>query len=161
MQDFDGEWGLRIVHVGVAEAQHWSVRVRPFRIVIAAHGPLAAAFLASAEMICGPDADVVALGLEPDERPEAFADRMREALGPADAHTLILTDLRGGTPHNVACLVARDRPNTVTVAGVNLGIVIEAVTSLETLDDDAVKGLVSTGRDSIVDSTRRLVRDVA
>lgn len=134
--------------------------MRPFRIVIAAHGPLAAALLASAAMICGPQEDVVALGLEPDESPEGFAERMREAMGPPDTRTLLLTDLQGGTPHNVACLVARGRPNTVTVAGVNLGIVIEAVTSLESLDEESVERLVSTGRDSIVDSTRRLVRDI-
>ncbi len=135
--------------------------MRPFRIVIAAHGSLAAAFLASATMICGPQEDVVALGLEPHESPEGFAERMREAMGPPEAGTLLLTDLQGGTPHNVACLVARGRPRTVTVAGVNLGIVIEAVTSLETLDEESVERLVSTGRDSIVDSTRRLVRDIA
>jgi PTS system mannose-specific IIA component/PTS system mannose-specific IIB component len=86
---------------------------------------------------------------------------MREAMGPPETPTLILTDLQGGTPYNVACLVARGRPNTVTVAGINLGIVIEAVTSMESLDEASVGGLVSTGRDSIVDSTRRLVRDVA
>ena len=82
-----------------------------------------------------------------------------EILGPLDAPTLILTDLQGGTPHNVACLVARERPNTVTVSGINLGVVIEAVTALESLADDAIGGLVSAGRESIVDSTRRLVRD--
>jgi mannose/fructose/sorbose-specific phosphotransferase system IIA component len=135
--------------------------VLPFQVVIAAHGALAAAFLASSEMICGPQSHVIALGLEPHESPDGFADRLREALGAADAPTLILTDLQGGTPHNVARLVARDRPNTVIVAGINLGIVIEAVTSMDTLDEAAVERLVSTGRDSIVDSTRRLVRDIS
>ena len=133
----------------------------PFRILIAAHGSLASAFRASSEMICGPLADVIALGLEPDESPDGFADRMREAIGEADTPILILTDLQGGTPHNVACLVVRGRLNAAVVAGVNLGILIEAVTSLESLDEAAVEGLVSTGRDSIVDATRRFVRDVS
>lgn len=133
--------------------------MRPFRIVIAAHGSLAAAMLGSAEMICGPQEDVVALGLQPDDSPESFADRMRDAMGGPGAPTLLLTDLQGGTPHNVACLVARGRSDVAIVAGVNLGIVIEAATSLESIDEDAIALLVSTGRDSIVDSTRRLVRD--
>jgi mannose/fructose-specific phosphotransferase system component IIA len=136
-----------------------SACVRPFRIVIAAHGLLAAAFLASAEMICGPQDGVVAVGLEPDDSPEGFAERLREALGPPETPALILTDLQGGTPHNVACLVARDRANTVSVSGVNLGVVIEAVTALESLREDDIGRLVSTGRESMVDSTRRLVRD--
>ena len=135
--------------------------MRPFRIVIAAHGSLATALLGSAEMICGPQDDAVALGLQPDDSPESFADRMRDALGGPDRATLLLTDLQGGTPHNVACLVARGRSDVAVVGGVNLGIVIEAVTSLESIDEEAIAHLVSTGRDSIVDSTRRFVRDVS
>ncbi len=133
--------------------------MRPFRVIIAAHGALAAAFLASAEMICGPAEDVVAIGLQPEDSPEQLAERLREAAGPPDAPVLLLTDLQGGTPSNVACVVARGRPNTVTVTGLNLGILIEALLSLDTLDEEAINHLVSAGRDSIVDATRRLVRD--
>ena len=39
-------------------------------------------------------------------------------------------------------------------------MVVEAATSTESLDDEAVGRLVSAGRDSIVDATTRLVRDV-
>jgi PTS system mannose-specific IIA component len=137
------------------------VLVRPYRIVIAAHGSLAAAFLASAEMICGPAEDVHVLGLMPDDSPESFAERMAEAMGGPDTPTLLLTDLQGGTPHNVACLMARGRNDVALVGGINHGIVIEAITSLESLEEDAIAHLVSMGRDSIVDSTRRFVRDVS
>jgi len=37
--------------------------VRSFRIVIAGHGTLPAALLGTAEMICGPIADIAAVGL--------------------------------------------------------------------------------------------------
>jgi mannose/fructose-specific phosphotransferase system component IIA len=131
-----------------------------FRIVIAAHGGLAAAFRESAEMICGPTERIVALGLDPEDSPESFADRLRSELDAVTGPVLILTDLPGGTPHNVANVVARGRPKTAVLSGVNLGIVIEAVTSTESLDDEAVARLVSAGRDSIVDATTRLVRDV-
>jgi len=134
--------------------------LRSFRIVVAAHGPLAEALVASAAMICGRLDDVVALGLDPQDSPESFAERLRAALGPPEAPVLILADLQGGTPCNVACLVARDRASTAVVTGVNLGLLIESVIGLETLDEAAVDHLVSAGRDSIVDSTRRLVRDV-
>jgi PTS system mannose-specific IIA component len=134
--------------------------MRSFRIVIAAHGGLAAAFRESAEMICGPSAGIVAVGLDPEDSPESFGERLRIELAAGEGPVLILTDLPGGTPHNVANVVARGRPQTAVVSGVNLGIVIEAATSLESLDEEAVARLVSAGRDSIVDSTTRLVRDV-
>ena len=129
--------------------------MRGFRIVVASHGDLAAAFLAGAEMICGPIDDSVAVGLLPDHSPERYAELLRAAVG--SGACLILTDLRGGTPANVALLVARGRPNIVVVAGINLGMVIEAATSLSSLEDEAIDTLVSAGRDSIAHAGSRLV----
>ena len=130
--------------------------MRPFRIVVAAHGDLAAALIRSAEMICGPIEDAVPVALLVAHSPEQFAELLRAALDPVDRPALILADLQGGTPHNVACLVARGRPATATIAGVNLGILIEAAMGLQSVDEDAIQQLVSAGRLSIVDSTRRL-----
>ena len=96
--------------------------LRTFTIVIAAHGPLAAGFLAAAEMICGPQDGLVALGLEPDESPDGFGARLRDAINVSDGPALVLADLPGGTPHTVASLVARDRPGTWVIAGANLGM---------------------------------------
>ena len=133
--------------------------MRTFTIVIAAHGPLAAGFLAAAEMICGPQDGLVALGLEPDESPDGYGARLRDAINVSDGPALVLADLPGGTPHTVASLVARDRPGTWVIAGANLGIVVEAVTSVEVLDDAAVAHLVSIGQAGIVDWSGRLARD--
>lgn len=130
--------------------------MRGFRIVVASHGDLAAAFLASAEMICGPLDDARAVDLRPTHTPEAYAGLLREAVG--DGPCLILADLTGGTPSNVAMLVARARPNIVAVAGLNLGMLIEAATSLTSLDAEAIDQLVTSGRDSIVNASARLAR---
>lgn len=126
-----------------------------FRIVLAAHGALASGFLASAELICGRLPNVVAVPLEPTDSPESFQARLVEALGDSDEPVLLLTDLCGGTPHNVALVVARDRPGIVLVSGINLAILIEAATSLESLDDAAIDRLVAAGRDNLV-AVRRL-----
>ena len=50
----------------------------------------------------------------------------REVVPMADGPVLVLTDLPGGTPHNVASVVARSRPETAVISGVNLGMVVEA-----------------------------------
>lgn len=130
--------------------------MRGFRIVVASHGELAAAFVASAEMICGPLEDVAPVALRPEHSPEAYAELLRGAVG--DGPCLILADLAGGTPSNVATLVARGRPDVVSVAGANLGMLIEAAASLASIDDEAIRQLVTAGRDGIVNATARLAR---
>lgn len=131
-----------------------------FRIVLAAHGALATGFLASAELICGPLPRVTAVPLEASDSPESFRERLVAAMGEADEPVLVLTDLRGGTPHNVAWTVVRDHPRAALVSGINLAILIEAATSLDSLDEAAIDRLVAAGRDNLV-AVRRLIADRA
>lgn len=128
--------------------------MRGFRIVVASHGDLAEAFLASAEMICGALEDVRAVGLRPDHSPEAYAELLRDAVG--EGPCLVLADLAGGTPSNVALLVARGRPEMAVVAGANLGMVIEAAASLTVLDPESIDQLVQAGRASVSNVAARL-----
>jgi mannose/fructose-specific phosphotransferase system component IIA len=126
--------------------------MRDFRILVAAHGDLAAAFLASAELICGRLEDVHAVGLLPTDSPESFDERLMAAAGdPADS-LLILTDLVGGTPHNVALAATRRLPKAILISGVNLAVLIEAVTSIDALDGESVERLVASGRQALVDA---------
>lgn len=129
--------------------------MRPFEVVIAAHGPLAPAMLQAAEMICGAFEGAHAVGLEPDDTPEAFLERLSATLDPGHA-TLVLTDLYGGTPHNVACTLYRRGSEIRCIAGVNLGLVIEALTTHDPLDDALVDRLVASARDAVVDVSSRL-----
>jgi len=124
--------------------------MRTFRIVIAAHGDLADAFASAASLICGMVDDLHPVGLRPDDSPESYAERLNAACA-TDGPLLILTDLVGGTPHNVAFAVARRRPSAVLISGVNLAVVIEAATSIDVLDDAATEHLVSLGREALAD----------
>jgi mannose/fructose-specific phosphotransferase system component IIA len=130
--------------------------MRDFRILVAAHGDLAAAFLASAELICGRLEDVHAVGLLPTDSPESFDERLMAAAGdPADS-LLILTDLAGGPPHNVALAATRRLPKAVLISGVNLAVLIEAVTSTDALDGESVERLVASGREALVQGSQLL-----
>ena len=127
---------------------------RTFRIVVASHGQLASAMLGSAAMICGPGEDVVAVGLTPEQTPEAFGDILRSAMGRDDRPVLVMTDMVGGTPHNVAAVVCRAASATREVAcvsGLNLAMLLEALVSMGSMDRSAIEGLVTAGRASIVD----------
>ena len=123
-----------------------------FRIVIAAHGDLAAALLSAAELICGPTDDLRAVGIQPEDSPESFAERLTAAIGDSDAPVLVLTDLAGGTPHNVALVVVRRRQSAFVISGVNLAVVMEAAMSIDVLDSAAVDHLVELGRQGLVDA---------
>lgn len=133
--------------------------MRGFRIVVAAHGGLADAFVSTAALVCGPLDDTAAVGLEPTDSPETFRDRLTAAIGDTagrDRPLLLLTDLAGGTPHNVAMVVARGLPQAVLISGINLALLLEAAMAVATLDGESIDRLVSGGREALVDMGRVL-----
>ena len=126
--------------------------MRAFRIVVAGHGDLAAALVAAAEMICGRIPDLHAVDLQPADSPESFGERFGAACGDPAEPVLVLTDLVGGTPHNVALAALRRRESAVLISGVNLAVLVEAAMSMDALDAGAVARLVSTGRAALTDA---------
>jgi mannose/fructose-specific phosphotransferase system component IIA len=126
--------------------------MRAFRIVVAAHGDLASGFVDAARLIGGQVQELEAVALRPDDTPEAFAERLAAACGEPERPVLILTDLVGGTPHNVALAVIHRRPSAVLISGANLAVLIEAAMSVDALDDDTVERLVETGRAALTDA---------
>jgi mannose/fructose-specific phosphotransferase system component IIA len=130
--------------------------MRAFRIVVAAHGDLADGFVSAASLICGQIDGIHPVGLRPEDSPESFLERLQDACGPVDEPLLILTDLVGGTPHNVAMAVVRRRPSAVLISGVNLAVLIEAATSTDALDADSQERLVALGRTALADAASLL-----
>jgi len=130
--------------------------MRDYRILVVGHGDLAGALLATAEMICGRLEDVQAVGLLPAESPESFSERLIEAAGDPDGRLLILTDLVGGTPHNVALAATRRLPKALLISGVNLAVLVEAVMSTDALDGESVERLVASGREALVNASQLL-----
>jgi mannose/fructose/sorbose-specific phosphotransferase system IIA component len=132
--------------------------VRSYRIVIAGHGALASALLSTAEMICGAIPDVAAVGLQPSETPDHFAEGLRAAVGHDHRRVLVLADLLGGTPFNIASAIARRSPRVVCISGVNLPMLVEAALSEGDLDDVLVERLLEVGRSGIVETERHRAR---
>jgi PTS system mannose-specific IIA component len=125
--------------------------MRAFRIVVAAHGDLAAALVSAAQLICGQIDDLRAVRLDPTDSPESFGERLAAAAPPDDEPLLFLTDLVGGTPHNVALALARRRPSAVVISGVNLAVLMEAAMTDDALGPELVGRLVETGRSALLD----------
>jgi mannose/fructose-specific phosphotransferase system component IIA len=132
--------------------------VRSFRIVLAGHGTLPASLLATTEMICGPTPDIAAVGLQNGESPDHYADELRTAIGRDDRAVLVLCDLLGGTPFNVASAIARRSSCVVCVSGMNLGMAVEAALAVGDLDEPLVERLLDAGRNGIVETERHRTR---
>lgn len=128
--------------------------MRQFDVVVASHGGLGTALLEAAAMITGPVEHATAVGLDPADSPETYRERLLAAVAPGRP-TLILTDLFGGTPQNVAIAATRSQP-VRCISGANLGVVIEALTADEPLGDALVERLVAAARESIVDIAARM-----
>ncbi len=93
-------------------------------ILVVGHGPFPAALVESARMIGGALENVRTLGLQPGVTPTDFAEELRNAIA-ASAPAIVLSDLFGGTPHNVARLVLRDHPDVVLMSAVSLPLLLE------------------------------------
>lgn len=113
--------------------------------LVIAHAPLASA-LRECVLHVFPEADssVCAIDVAPNAPPEETLSQAQLALKMlGTAHTLVLTDLFGATPCNVASKLV-DGMHTRLIAGVNLPMLLRAVSyrheSLEALATRAMMG---------------------
>jgi mannose/fructose/sorbose-specific phosphotransferase system IIA component len=121
-------------------------------IVVVSHGDLGKSLIASAEMIAGSLEGVSTVSLLPNENLDTFGEKLDthlESLG--DQEILLLVDLFGGTPCNVAAR-AMARTNLESVSGANLPMLLEVVLSGR-VQVDSVKELAAmaevAGRKSV------------
>jgi PTS system mannose-specific IIA component len=105
-------------------------------IVLVTHGNLAREFLAAMEHVVGPQQQAKAVCIGPDDDMERRRADILTAVGDVDSGdgTIVLTDMFGGTPSNLAISII-DRANVEVLAGVNLPMLIKLATArrLETL----------------------------
>lgn len=125
-------------------------------LVLAAHGDLAHGFLNATELIAGEQEYFTVLALREGMSPDEFKTKLKQKVEEVDSGegVLILADLFGGTPGNIA-LELTLQENVRLVAGVNLGIILEA-TQMRTFElslDELAQQLVSLGKDGIVTIT--------
>ena len=94
-------------------------------IIIMTHGNFGTELKKSAELVLGPLKDVYCLSLNEGTDPMELSEELAGILEKAPDNTIILTDLYGGTPSNVAAIYAPRKDYTV-ISGVNFPILIEA-----------------------------------
>jgi PTS system mannose-specific IIA component len=123
-------------------------------ILLLSHGPLADALRDTVEVLePEPGEQLGALSLAWDESPETASERLRKAIAKADRGrgVVLLTDMFGGTPSNLA-LAFLQKGRIEIVTGVNLPMVVKARALAREGRDPAemARTLVERGRRAIV-----------
>lgn len=95
-------------------------------LVLVTHGKLAVEFRAALEHVVGPQSNIETISIGPDDDVERRRQDILDAVARADAGAgvILLTDMFGGTPSNLAISVM-DAGKVEVIAGVNLPMLIK------------------------------------
>ena len=122
-------------------------------IIVASHGQLAEGILDTLGMFMPGEKNLEACVLTPDMGPDDYRDKLVAASKKMDdpEQLVILADLWGGTPFNQASLLLNDHPTWALITGLNLPLLMEAVSDREDCET-ALKlaaKLIEVGREGI------------
>ncbi|OTP01079.1 hypothetical protein A5839_001989 [Enterococcus faecium] len=121
-------------------------------IILISYGSMAEGVKASLEMIVGKQDHVHVVALTPDGDNRQFEEELLKKMKALNGSSLIIADLLGGTPCNVALSNYLESENVEIIAGMSLPLVIEA-----TLNSTAtVKELIQAATTGIVDVKQKM-----
>lgn len=123
-------------------------------LILTSHGDMACDTLKSAEMITGKIENAYALAMEADDgmlKTSTKIDELIKKVSPKFKHIIIIADLLGGTPCNVAIERSINMDNITLLSGFNLSMVIEF--AMSGCDDyqKLKEHLIEVGRNGIKD----------
>ncbi|MEO3435562.1 PTS sugar transporter subunit IIA [Inquilinus sp. CAU 1745] len=95
-------------------------------MVLVTHGRLAEEFIAALEHVVGPQKNIASICIGPDDDMERRRQDILSKVSEVDAGkgVVLLTDMFGGTPSNLAISVM-DRADVEVIAGINLPMLIK------------------------------------
>lgn len=97
-------------------------------LVIITHGELARSFVHSLELIMGPQQNIEAVCIKPEDDMDQHRSNILKAIKQVDQNkgVILLTDLFGGTPSNLALSVLGVE-NVEVICGVNLPMLMKLI----------------------------------
>ena len=132
-------------------------------LVLVTHGRLAVEFRSALEHVVGPQKQIEAVTIGPDDDVEQRRKDIIEAVKRVDSGegVAILTDMFGGTPSNLAISVM-SRPKVEVLAGINLPMLVKlAKVRDECPLTEAVAAAQDAGRKYITIASRVLDRQMS
>jgi PTS system ascorbate-specific IIA component len=120
-------------------------------VLLVTHGAIGEALLASAAQILGAPAQAAALGVARADDPEAVLERARALAARLDSGEglLVLTDMYGATPSNVAARLLADG-RVEGVAGVSLPMLVRVLAGRNGSLAAGVRRALSGGAEGVV-----------
>ena len=117
-------------------------------MVLVTHGRLAEEFVAATEHVVGEQVDIRSICIGPDDDMEVRREEIVKAVADVESGSgvILLTDMFGGTPSNLAIsMLEKDRVEVI--AGINLPMLIKLASVRESLSmEDAVEAAREAGR---------------
>lgn len=115
-------------------------------LVLVTHGRLASEFVVAMEHVVGPQERVEAVCIGPEDDMEARREDIAKAIAKVDegGGVIILTDLFGGTPSNLAISLLKAGEIEV-IAGINLPMLIRLESARKVMD---VRQAVAAAREA-------------
>ncbi|MCT6893131.1 MAG: PTS fructose transporter subunit IIA [Bombilactobacillus mellifer] len=98
------------------------------KLVLISHGNFCVELKKSAEMIMGPQDNIYAIPLLPEDGPESYLKKFQDVVKELDDY-VVFADLMGGTPANTVAKEIMKGKDIELYAGANLPMVIEFVNS--------------------------------
>ena len=127
-------------------------------MVLVTHGRLAAEFRSALEHVVGPQKQIEAVTIGPDDDVEQRRKDIVEAVKRVDSGegVAILTDMFGGTPSNLA-ISCMSRPKVEVLAGINLPMLVKLAKVREERSlPDAIAMAQEAGRKYVTIASRVL-----
>jgi mannose PTS system EIIA component len=130
-------------------------------MLLVTHGRLAEELIAALEHVVGPQVNISAVCIGPEDDMEQRRAQILEAVARAEEGNgvVLLTDMFGGTPSNLAISIM-DKANVEVIAGVNLPMLIKlaSVRQTESLEE-ATHSAQEAGRKYINIASRLLTQE--
>ena len=103
-------------------------------MVLVTHGKLATEFVAALEHVVGAQKQIAAVCIGPEDDMEGRRQEIIQRVAEVDSGegVVLLTDMFGGTPSNLAISLI-ERPNVEVVAGINLPMLIKLASARTTM----------------------------
>ncbi len=130
-------------------------------MVLVTHGRLAEELIAALEHVVGAQVNIAAVCIGPDDDMEQRRANILECVAKAEEGNgvILLTDMFGGTPSNLAISIM-DKANVEVLAGVNLPMLIKLVSVRQTQSvDEAAQSAQEAGRKYINIASRLLTQE--
>lgn len=121
------------------------------KIILMSHGFMAEQTLESAKMIVGDTKDVATVAMLAEDGLSGTNEKLSKVLDSVNQvdPVLVIADLKGGTPCNVAMTKMEKYKNLRVLTGLNLAITIEAIMSPTEDIDALIDYLVTIGKDAV------------